>query len=84
MPLVLSKSRVGFRPTMLLNDADTRPEPAISVPSAKPTSPAATATAEPRPAYQALLDDARHGEFDIVVAEALDRLSRDQEDVPAC
>ena len=34
-----------------------------------------------RPAYQALLEDARRGEFDIVVAEALDRLSRDQEDV---
>src|SRR3954447_14125185 len=34
-----------------------------------------------RPAYQALLDDARRGQFDIVVAEALDRLSRDQEDV---
>src|SRR5215470_12653859 len=34
-----------------------------------------------RPAYQSLLEDARHGQFDIVVAEALDRLSRDQEDV---
>ena len=34
-----------------------------------------------RPAYQALLEDARRGGFDIVVAEALDRLSRDQEDV---
>jgi site-specific DNA recombinase len=34
-----------------------------------------------RPAYQALLEDARRGEFDIVIAEALDRLSRDQEDV---
>jgi site-specific DNA recombinase len=34
-----------------------------------------------RPAYQALLEDARRGEFDIVVGEALDRLSRDQEDV---
>ena len=34
-----------------------------------------------RPAYQALLEDARRGEFDIVVAEALDRLSRDQEDI---
>ena len=34
-----------------------------------------------RPAYQSLLEDARHGLFDIVVAEALDRLSRDQEDV---
>ena len=31
--------------------------------------------------YQALLEDARRGAFDIVVAEALDRLSRDQEDV---
>src|SRR5258708_39594076 len=34
-----------------------------------------------RPGYQKLLEDARAGEFDIVVAEALDRLSRDQEDV---
>jgi site-specific DNA recombinase len=34
-----------------------------------------------RAAYQALLEDARRCEFDIVVAEALDRLSRDQEDV---
>src|SRR5437762_3436422 len=34
-----------------------------------------------RPGYQKLLEDARRGEFDVVVAEALDRLSRDQEDV---
>jgi site-specific DNA recombinase len=34
-----------------------------------------------RPAYQKLLEDARRGEFTIVVAESLDRLSRDQEDV---
>jgi site-specific DNA recombinase len=34
-----------------------------------------------RPAYQSLLEDARAGSFDVVVAEALDRLSRDQEDV---
>jgi site-specific DNA recombinase len=34
-----------------------------------------------RRGYQKLLEDARRGEFDIVVAEALDRLSRDQEDV---
>ena len=34
-----------------------------------------------RPAYQKLLEDARRGEFDIVVAEGLDRLSRDQEDI---
>jgi site-specific DNA recombinase len=34
-----------------------------------------------RPAYQGLLEDARRGQFDVVVAEALDRLSRDQEDV---
>ena len=36
-----------------------------------------------RPGYQALLEDARSGKFDIVIAEALDRLSRDQEDVAA-
>jgi DNA invertase Pin-like site-specific DNA recombinase len=34
-----------------------------------------------RPGYQKLLEDARAGKFDVVVAEALDRLSRDQEDV---
>src|ERR1700751_2386144 len=34
-----------------------------------------------RPGYQQLLADARAGTFDIVVAEALDRLSRDQEHV---
>src|SRR6266478_6151584 len=36
-----------------------------------------------RPGYQKLLEDARAGAFNIVVAEALDRLSRDQEDVAA-
>jgi site-specific DNA recombinase len=36
-----------------------------------------------RPGYQKLLEDARAGAFDIIVAEALDRLSRDQEDVAA-
>jgi site-specific DNA recombinase len=36
-----------------------------------------------RPGYQALLAGARNGNFDIVLAEALDRLSRDQEDVAA-
>src|SRR5712664_459240 len=36
-----------------------------------------------RPGYQKLLEDARAGGFDVVVSEALDRLSRDQEDVAA-
>jgi site-specific DNA recombinase len=36
-----------------------------------------------RPGYQAMLAGAREAEFDVVVAEALDRLSRDQEDVAA-
>lgn len=36
-----------------------------------------------QPGYQALLEGARDAAFDIVVAEALDRLSRDQEDVAA-
>jgi len=34
-----------------------------------------------RPGYQQLLAVARNGEFDIVLAEALDRISRDQEHV---
>jgi site-specific DNA recombinase len=34
-----------------------------------------------RPGYQKMLEDARNGVFDVVVAEALDRLSRDQEDI---
>jgi site-specific DNA recombinase len=45
-------------------------------------SDAASSGASPlRPGYQKLLEDARNNQFDIVVAEALDRLSRDQEDV---
>src|ERR1700687_175285 len=34
-----------------------------------------------RPGVQSLLQDAQHGKFDIVLAEALDRVSRDQADV---
>src|SRR5262245_24603889 len=34
-----------------------------------------------RPGMQALLSDAKSGRFDCVIAEALDRVSRDQEDV---
>ena len=34
-----------------------------------------------RAGYQQLLEDARTEKFDIIVAEALDRLSRDQEDI---
>ncbi|MDP0929438.1 recombinase family protein [Paracoccus onubensis] len=34
-----------------------------------------------RPGIQALLQDAQSGQFDIVLAEALDRISRDQADV---
>ena len=33
-----------------------------------------------RPGYQRLLEDARAGSFDVLVAEALDRLTRDQAD----
>ena len=46
-PAVETRPRLGLRPTMLLSAAGTRPEPAVSVPSASGTSPAATATAEP-------------------------------------
>jgi hypothetical protein len=46
-PVVETAPSVGFRPTMLLRPAGTRPEPAVSVPSASGTIPAATATAEP-------------------------------------
>jgi site-specific DNA recombinase len=36
-----------------------------------------------RPGYQALMGDARAGGFDLVVAESLDRFSRDQEHIAA-
>ena len=36
-----------------------------------------------RPGMQSLLDAAKHGAFDVVMAEALDRISRDQEDIAA-
>jgi len=45
--------------------------------------PALSGASALRPQYQALLEQSRKGAFDIVVAEALDRLSRDQEDVAA-
>ena len=47
------------------------------------TDHAVSGTIRLRPGYQKLLEDARSGEFEVVVAEALDRLSRDQEDVAA-
>jgi site-specific DNA recombinase len=34
-----------------------------------------------RPGMRALLETAKSGKFDCVIAEALDRLSRDQEDI---
>lgn len=34
-----------------------------------------------RPGIQRLMRDAQHGEFDILLAEALDRISRDEADV---
>ena len=34
-----------------------------------------------RPGYQKMLEDARGGRFEVLVAEALDRLSRDQENI---
>src|SRR5262245_40503152 len=46
-PAVLKSPHDGLRPTMLLKAAGTRPDPAVSVPSAKLTRPVATATAEP-------------------------------------
>gem|GEM_PF-6250637 len=46
-PVVLTQPLVGLSPTMLLKAAGTRPEPAVSVPSAKGTSPRATTLAEP-------------------------------------
>ena len=38
---------VGFSPTMFPNAAGTRPDPAVSVPSATGTIPAATAQPDP-------------------------------------
>ena len=47
MPRADTLPMVGFSPTMLPNAAGTRPDPAVSVPSAIGTIPAATATADP-------------------------------------
>jgi DNA invertase Pin-like site-specific DNA recombinase len=47
------------------------------------TDRARSGASQLRPGYQKLLEGARGGQFDIVVAEALDRLSRDQEHVAA-
>ncbi len=47
IPRLDTAPREGFSPTTLLSPAGTRPEPAVSVPSAKATIPCDTATAEP-------------------------------------
>src|SRR5262245_66402787 len=47
------------------------------------TDRAQSGASQLRPGYQKLLEDVRRGLVDIVVAEALDRLSRDQEHVAA-
>ena len=39
----------------------------------------ASGASQERAGYQALLEDVQKGQFDVVVAESLDRLSRDQE-----
>ena len=46
-PVLGTSPGVGLTPTRLLKAAGTRPDPAVSVPSAKAQSPAATATADP-------------------------------------
>jgi hypothetical protein len=46
-PRVLTLPRVGFSPTTPQHAAGTRPEPAVSVPSANGTTPRATSAAEP-------------------------------------
>src|SRR4051812_2202786 len=47
IPAVSTSPNVGFRPTMPQADAGTRTEPPVSVPGARSTSPAASATADP-------------------------------------
>ena len=47
MPRAETAPSVGFSPTIPFSAAGTRPDPAVSVPSAKAAMPCATATAEP-------------------------------------
>lgn len=46
-PVLDRRPLLGFNPTMLLNPAGTRPEPAVSVPRENATKPRATTEAEP-------------------------------------
>ncbi|MCY1456449.1 hypothetical protein D9M71_736700 [compost metagenome] len=46
-PAVEIRPLVAFIPTRLFNAAGTRPEPAVSVPSAKLATPSATASDDP-------------------------------------
>ena len=46
-PRLVIRPRVGLIPTIPLQAAGTRPEPAVSVPRARSTIPVATATADP-------------------------------------
>lgn len=44
---------------------------------------AISGTTQHRPGYQQMISDAKAGKFDVLVAEGLDRLSRDQADIAA-
>ena len=46
-PRALTSPRLGLMPTVLVNAAGTRPDPAVSVPIAAAASPSETARAEP-------------------------------------
>ena len=45
------------------------------------TDAAISGSSTARPGYQSLMRDMREGRFDVVLSEALDRISRDQEDI---
>jgi site-specific DNA recombinase len=48
------------------------------------TDPAMSGATLMRPGFQALMREALRHTFDVVLAESLDRFSRDQEDLRAC
>jgi hypothetical protein len=55
-PVVGISPKVGFTPTTPFSAAGTRPDPAVSVPSATSAMPSSTATAEPEELPPEILD----------------------------
>ena len=81
MPVIPPTISATRRSKISCGYAETMPSGRIGRSSKSYADRAVSGASLLRVGIQALMSDAQHGRFDVVLAEALDRISRDQEDV---